>query len=81
MGSVVAAPRLYSTGSVAVACGLSCSEACGIFLDQGIKLISPALAGRFLMTELLGKPQCSKNFPAASANPFSNGDQEGELNL
>ena len=26
---------LSSAGSVVVACGLSCSEACGIFLDQG----------------------------------------------
>ena len=29
------APRLQSTGSVAVAHGLSCSVPCGIFLDQG----------------------------------------------
>ena len=33
--SAVAAPGLVSTGSVLVAQGLSCSEACGIFLDQG----------------------------------------------
>ena len=25
----------YSISSIVVACGLSCSEACGIFLDQG----------------------------------------------
>ena len=30
----VVAPRLLSTGSVAVVRGLSCSEACGIFPDQ-----------------------------------------------
>ena len=35
MGSVVGAPGLQSTGSVIVAHGLSCSEACGIFRDQG----------------------------------------------
>ena len=35
MGSVVAVPGLYSTDSVVVAPGLSCSEACGIFPDQG----------------------------------------------
>ena len=35
MGSAVADPRLYSTGSIVVVHGLSCSEACGIFLDQG----------------------------------------------
>ena len=32
--SVVAAPGLKSTGSVAVAHRLGCSTACGIFLDQ-----------------------------------------------
>jgi len=36
MGSVVVAPRLQSIGSVVVAHGLSCSVACGIFLDQGL---------------------------------------------
>ena len=34
--SVVAAPRLSSTGSIAVAHGLSCSMACGIFPDWGL---------------------------------------------
>ena len=34
-GSVVVACRLQSAGSVVVAHGLSCSIACGIFLDQG----------------------------------------------
>ena len=34
MASLAAAPRLLSTGSVVVAHGLSCSRACGIFLDQ-----------------------------------------------
>ena len=33
--SVVAAPRLWSTGSVGVQ-GLSCSQACGVFSDQGL---------------------------------------------
>ena len=37
-GSVVVAPRLESAGSVVVAQGLSCSMACGIFLDQGSNL-------------------------------------------
>ena len=35
VGSVVAASRLWKTGSVAVANELSCSAACGIFWDQG----------------------------------------------
>ena len=37
MGSAVVNPRLESTGSVVVAHGLSCSAACGIFLDKGWK--------------------------------------------
>ena len=37
--------------SVAVSHGLSCSEARGVVLDQGlIERMSPALAGRFLPT-------------------------------
>ena len=35
MGSVVVSPRLQSTGSIVVAHGLSCSQACGVFLQQG----------------------------------------------
>ena len=34
-GSVAVARELQSAGSVVVAHGLSCSAACGIFLDQG----------------------------------------------
>ena len=37
-GSVVVARGLQSTGSVVVAHRLSCSAACGIFLDQGSNL-------------------------------------------
>ena len=33
MGSVIAVPRLWSTGLIVVAPGLSCSKACGIFPD------------------------------------------------
>ena len=36
VASLVAAPGLWSTGSIAVVYGLSCSEACGIFLDRGL---------------------------------------------
>ena len=32
---LVAAPVLWSTGSIVAEHGLSCSTACGIFLDQG----------------------------------------------
>ena len=41
--------------SVVVAHGLSCSVACGIFLDQGSNPVSPALAGRFFTTRPPGK--------------------------
>ena len=36
--ATAAAPGLLSTGSVVVARGLSCSEARGIFSDQGLNL-------------------------------------------
>ena len=36
--SVAVAPGLWSTGSVAVGRGVSCSVLCGIFPDQGSKL-------------------------------------------
>ena len=35
VGSVVAAPGFWSTGSVVVAPRLSCPTVCGVFLDQG----------------------------------------------
>ena len=38
MGSVVAASELYSTGSIVVAQGLSCSMTRGIIPDKGLKL-------------------------------------------
>ena len=50
MGSAVVAPRLQSTGSIAVACALSCSGAQRIYPDQGLNLF-PALAGGFFTTE------------------------------
>ena len=43
--------------SAVATCGLSCSKACGIFLDQlRMELISPALLGGFLTTGPPGKP-------------------------
>ena len=35
--------------------GLSCSSACGIFLDQESNLLSPALVGGFFTTDPPGK--------------------------
>ena len=50
-------------GSVVVAHGLSYSEARMQDLPgPGIKLVSPALAGRFFTTEPPGKPQYSDYF-------------------
>ena len=37
-------------------CGLSYPVACGIFLDSGIKPVSPGLAGGFFTTEPPGNP-------------------------
>lgn len=55
--SVVVAPgALGSAGSVVVIHGLSCPSACGVPLPRsGIRLLSPALAGRFV-PEPPGKP-------------------------
>ena len=54
MGSEVAACGFQRSGSLVVAQWLSCPTAYGIFLDQGSKPVSPALAGRFFTT---GIPQ------------------------
>ena len=63
MGSVVVA-LLWSTGSLVVVHELSCSAACGIFLDQGVELVFPALASRFFTTEPPGKsPHCFLSQP------------------
>jgi len=51
MGPLVAEHRLWGTGSVVVAFGLRCPEACGNPPRPGIKLVSPALAGGFSTTE------------------------------
>ena len=53
--SVVVALCLWSTGSIVVAHRLSGSKVCGIFPEQGIKPVSPALVGRFSITEPPGK--------------------------
>ena len=45
--SLAVTPELWSTGSIVAVCRLSCCTACSIFLDQGLKTMSPALAGGF----------------------------------
>ncbi|CAI9163033.1 unnamed protein product [Rangifer tarandus platyrhynchus] len=50
---------LGCVGSVAVVRGLSCSMACGVFMDlpgSGIEPVPPAWAGRFFTPEPPGKP-------------------------
>ena len=43
-------------GSVVAACGLSCSEACGMLVPcPGIEPVSPELKGRFLTMRPPGK--------------------------
>ena len=61
-GSVVMAPRFQHTGSIAVAHRLTCSTACRLLPSlqdasrPRIEPMSPALAGRFFITESPGKP-------------------------
>lgn len=55
VGPVVAAPRIQSTGSVAVCTGLHCSEAVASS-RPGIESRSAALAGGLLTTGPAGKP-------------------------
>ena len=59
--SVVAAPRLQSTGSVVVARRLSCSVACGILLDQGLNLC-------LLRWQVDSLPQSHRGSPHLSLN-------------
>ena len=56
MGSVVGVHGLYSKGSIILVHGLSCSLACGIFLDQGLNWCPPAWQGGFLTIGPSGKP-------------------------
>ena len=66
--SVNVAHGPQSTGSTVVAHGLSCSEACGIFLDQRSNPWSPAMVGRFLCSIPPGKS--SKVLKEANAKRF-----------
>ena len=49
-------PGLETTSSAVELLGLSCSLACGIFPDQGLEPVSPALTGGFFTPEPPGKP-------------------------
>ena len=67
--SVVATDGLHGTGSVVVAHRLSCPVTCGIFLDQGLEPVSPALSGRIFAT---GPPEKSLEV-YSSYTPFLEG--------
>ena len=62
VASLAVAPGLSRAGSVVVAHGLSCSAACGIFLDQGLNPRSPVLAGRFFSTGPPGESSSLSTF-------------------
>ena len=57
--SAVVAPSLWSTGSIAVAHGLSCSTACGSLPRAGIKPAPPTLAGGFFARATREVQRCS----------------------
>ena len=54
--SVAATPETWSTGSGVVVHRFGCSAECGIFPSQKNGSVSPALAGRFFITEPPGTP-------------------------
>ena len=56
VGSVVEAPGHQGTGSVVAAHGLCCLVTHGVFPDQKLELVSPALADGFFTTEPPGSP-------------------------
>lgn len=56
MGSVIAAPGLSSTGSASCGAQAYLLAARGIFLDQGLNHMSPALTGGFLPAGPPAKP-------------------------
>ena len=66
--------RLSSAGSVVLAHGLSCSMACGVFPDPGIKPVSSALTGRFLSIVPPGSPQWDIDKEKVSLSPSSDAD-------
>ena len=64
---------LQGEGSVALAHGLSCSMACGIFRGQRSKPVFLALAGEFFITEPPWKPSSPFGFECLTNN---RGDQK-----
>ena len=69
-----------SAGSIVVVHGLSCSTACGIFLDQGSNPMSPVLAGGFFTIQLLGTSYYlyfKKNFAPTMGHVISQFPNQG----
>ena len=58
VGSVVVVPGFWNTGLAVVAHGLSCSRACGIFLDQGSKSCLRHWQANSLPLSYQGSPAC-----------------------
>ena len=74
VGSVVVAPRLWSTGSVAAMHQLSCPMACGIFPGQGLNLC--LLHWHSLPLSLQGSPPLTtlgNSEPEVPLNPETKG--------
>ena len=79
MGSVVAAPRLQSTGSIAVVPGLSCSVgSCGIFPDGGLNLCllhwqadSLPLSHQGIYTYFAGQKNISRDWAMSEGHQFA----------
>ena len=57
MGSAVATPGLWSTGSTVAAHGLKLLHGAWDLLGSGIELMTPALAGGFFTAEPQGNPE------------------------
>ena len=57
VGSIVAVPRLESTGSIVVVHRLSCSAACGVFSDLGSNLCLLLWQVESFTTKSSGKPR------------------------
>ena len=70
MGSEVAVRGLYSTGLVVLVHGLSCSAACGIFLDQGLNLCLLHFQADCLPLSHQGSPK-SKLFKEIRCSKYS----------
>ena len=79
MGSVVVAPRLQSTGSIAVVHGLGCSVgSCGIFPDGGLNLCllhwqadSLPLSHQGIYTYFVGQKNISRDWAMSEGHQFA----------